>query len=164
MLIAIRLNRLANAGMQPEKREYGATHSLLLTTIDRAFNVNLEEATCRRKDRYRGRKCFLCWSTAPGLGLARMPGRSCATSRYSMRVHPEWLKQIRDPAMYALSLDLAHFGIFDKPGQPEERPYRPGHGAPSLPGAETSRLAVISLRQLCIGVRAGAIGATTEPV
>jgi len=77
----------------------------------------------------------------------------CYVAVQHIRVHPELLEQIREPALYALRRDLEHFGRFDAPGEMEERPYRSSPSGPSLPGAGTRRLAIVSLEHLCLGVR-----------
>jgi len=76
----------------------------------------------------------------------------CYVAVQHLRVNPELLEQIRDPVAYVGRCFVERAGIFlDVPGETGERPYRPG--GPPIPGASARRFAVISLQELCDGVR-----------
>ena len=77
----------------------------------------------------------------------------CYVAAKHLRVHDEYLECFANPALFWIRRDLeTGAGIIHPSG--ESRPYRTVTDGPRLPGCEgPARLAVISLNELCHGVR-----------
>ena len=75
-----------------------------------------------------------------------------------LRVHPEYLERLKNPGAYHLTKDLEAVGVFDlgKVASRGIRPYRPVREGAHLPQSDSGiRFPVISLREICSGVRSG---------
>jgi hypothetical protein len=77
----------------------------------------------------------------------------CYVAAQHLRVHPEWIDQIQNPATFALGRDLEKLGMIDPTGESGERPYRTVQDGPTIPGERASRFAVISLKDFYEGMR-----------
>jgi hypothetical protein len=78
----------------------------------------------------------------------------CYVAAQHLRVHSELLERISNPAIFALNQDLEKAGRPVPSGESGERHYRPVANGPTVPAwGDQSRFAVISLDELCHGIR-----------